>query len=121
MGESVVMGGGNVVRLNLPKGKPPPPPPPPVDLVKLNLKGDQVRQKEFSQKDLENLTKALNRVLDSLNVQARFFVHKQTDTIVFQIINAQTNQLIREIPSVKILDMVAKFVEMMGILVDQRA
>ncbi len=47
-------------------------------------------------------------------------VHQKTNTIVVKVMNKSTGELIREIPPEKILDMVARFMEMNGMVVDEK-
>jgi flagellar protein FlaG len=49
-----------------------------------------------------------------------FSIHEKTKEIMVKVIDADTNEVIREIPPEKILDMVAKMWEMAGIIVDER-
>lgn len=49
-----------------------------------------------------------------------FSIHEKTKEIMVKVIDADTNEVIREIPPEKILDMVAKMWEMVGIIVDER-
>ena len=61
-----------------------------------------------------------NKVLKSNDSYLKFSIHKQTKQIVVKIMNSETNEVIREVPSEKILDMIAKLCELAGIMVDER-
>jgi len=47
-------------------------------------------------------------------------IHEQTKEVVIRVKNKETGELIREVPPEKILDMVAKFMELNGIIIDER-
>jgi flagellar protein FlaG len=49
-----------------------------------------------------------------------FSIHEKTKEIMVKVINTEDDTIIREIPSEKILDMVAKLWEMAGIFVDEK-
>jgi len=60
------------------------------------------------------------RTISSKNMRVEYSVHEETNTIMIKIINEETNEVVKEIPPEKILDMVAKMCELAGILVDER-
>jgi len=68
---------------------------------------------------IEAIEKA-NKTLMGVNTSFEFIIHEQTKEIMVRVINSETNEVIREIPPEKILDLVAKIWELAGILVDER-
>lgn len=52
------------------------------------------------------------------NTRLEFLIHEKTHEIMVKVY--QDDRVIREIPSEKILDMVAQMLEMAGLLVDER-
>lgn len=79
------------------------------------------RPQEVAVAKLKDLAKNVNEIASLFSIQARFDVHKETKDIMVRVMNTQTNKVIREIPPKQILDMVAKFMELLGILVDEKA
>lgn len=61
-----------------------------------------------------------NKAISGINTKFEFSIHKKTKEIMVKVIDSDTNQVIREIPPEKMLDLVAKIWEMAGILVDER-
>lgn len=61
-----------------------------------------------------------NKELKSLQTNLRFSIHEKTKQITVKIIDTATDEVIKEVPSEKILDMVAAMMEQAGILVDKR-
>lgn len=96
-------------------------PPPVRDPMRFNFRHDALQNQKLDREALQRIAESLNEILKAFNVQAKFFVHEKTNSIVFQLYDMRKNQLIREVPSVKILDMVAKFIELMGVLIDEKA
>ncbi len=68
---------------------------------------------------IEAIQKA-NKAISGGNRRFEFSIHEKTNEIVVKVFDSDTNELIREIPNEKVLDMVAKICEMAGILVDER-
>ncbi len=71
------------------------------------------------QKLIEAIEKA-NQGLMGINTSLEFRIHERTKQITVKIINNETKEIIKEIPSEKILDMVADMCERAGIFVDKR-
>ncbi|MHB8065109.1 MAG: flagellar protein FlaG [Ruminiclostridium sp.] len=68
---------------------------------------------------IEAIQKA-NKAISGGNRRFEFSIHEATNEIVVKVFDSTTDELIKEIPNEKILDMVAKICEMAGILVDER-
>lgn len=68
---------------------------------------------------IEAIEKA-NKAIMGANRRFEFSIHDKTKEIVVKVIDSDTNEVIREIPNEKILDMVARMWEMAGIVVDER-
>ncbi|TCK93392.1 flagellar protein FlaG [Natranaerovirga hydrolytica] len=86
---------------------------------------ESVQQKnEDAKKDLEreviNAIERANEEIRTYDRRLEFSIHEETKEIMVKVIDTADDTVIREIPSEKILDMIAKMVEMAGILVDER-
>lgn len=68
---------------------------------------------------LEKMIEAVNRALSTENIKVQLKVHKPTNIIVIKIIDTETNKVIREIPPEKILEMIEKLQEIVGLIVDE--
>lgn len=62
----------------------------------------------------------LNKFMQSSTTHIKFTLHEKLNEYYVQVVNDQTNEVIREIPSKKVMDMVAKMHEMIGLLVDEK-
>ncbi len=67
----------------------------------------------------ESLEK-LNAVLEHSDVRVGFYVHEETGRLVVQVVNQQTGEVVKEIPPKKVLETVAKIMEFVGLLLDEK-
>ncbi len=75
----------------------------------------QMKQQTATMKDVNELNKLINR-----KTTAEFGYNEPTNRITVKIKDKETNEVIREIPSEKALEMLAKVWELAGILVDEK-
>lgn len=68
---------------------------------------------------IESIEKA-NIKLGNGGNQLEFSIHDQTKQIMVKVVDVSTKEVIREIPSEKILDMIASMCEMAGLFVDEK-
>lgn len=78
---------------------------------------EEKQQEEVSQKMLDELSMDIE-MLHSVGLS--FSKHDDTGRTIVKVINKDTDELIREIPSEQVLDMAAKLDEMVGILFDTK-
>ncbi|KAB3532048.1 flagellar protein FlaG [Alkaliphilus serpentinus] len=83
-------------------------------------------KEQFMQKR-EHTAEQLNKALEKANKSFQSFdrkfersVHEKTGAIMVKVIDSSNDQVIRELPPEKILDMVAHMLEVAGIIVDKR-
>lgn len=74
----------------------------------------------FSEHELIRGIETTNERLEIYNSRLEFSIHEKTKDIMIKVINTQTDEVIREIPPQKILDMVANMLEQAGLLVDEK-
>lgn len=78
------------------------------------------REPALSKLDLEELIQGVNKFLLPARTHLNFVLHEKLDTYYVQVINNRTDEVIREIPPKKFLDMYARMAEMLGLIVDER-
>ena len=76
---------------------------------------------EYTKKQIEKAVEKLNKFLQGNTSHAQFSMHDKFNEIMIKIIDDNTGEIIQEIPSKKIVDMIAKMCEMVGIVFDKRA
>lgn len=69
---------------------------------------------------LEEKVKQLNETVEIFHKQIHFQIHDETNRIMVQVIDKATDEIISEIPPEKVLDLVARIEEMIGLIVDKR-
>ncbi|WP_336782144.1 flagellar protein FlaG [Paenibacillus illinoisensis] len=74
------------------------------------------QDREQTLKDLELAIRAIQGPQRTLEIS----VHDTTHAIMIKVKNQETGDVIREIPSEKILDVVANMLEHAGIIIDER-
>ncbi|MED1915773.1 flagellar protein FlaG [Bacillus thuringiensis] len=74
------------------------------------------QERERIKKELETL----NKFMQNSSTHLKFTMHEKLNEFYVQIVDDHTNEVLREVPSRKVLDMVAQFHEMIGLLVDKK-
>ncbi|RNB85226.1 flagellar protein FlaG [Brevibacillus panacihumi] len=78
------------------------------------------QENSITRADLEREVESLNKFMQSSSTHLKFTLHEKLNEYYVQIINDHDGTVVREIPSKKIMDMVAKMHEMIGLLVDEK-
>ena len=73
-----------------------------------------------SERQIQEAVDSTNKELTKLETNLRFSIHKKTRQIVVKIIDTNTQEIIKEVPSEKILDMVASMMERAGLILDRK-
>ncbi|HEY8345002.1 MAG TPA: flagellar protein FlaG [Bacillota bacterium] len=86
---------------------------------------DRKKQEEKSSGEnwlqvLSERVRQLNETLRIFDKRLRFDIHEETRRIMVKVINAETEEVLREIPPEKILDLVASIEKAIGLIVDER-
>ena len=74
-----------------------------------------------SEEDIKKAVDKFNKVAEDDEIYAKYEMHDKFKQIMIKIIDKGTDEVLLEVPPKKILDMVAKMCEMVGILVDKKA
>lgn len=61
----------------------------------------------------------LNKTADLFNKKLHFLVHDETEQIVVQVVNSETGEIIKQIPPEKILEVLSRIDQVIGIFVDE--
>ncbi len=79
------------------------------------------KDEKITEQKLNNSIDKLNKFLEDDKVHAEYEVHDKLKDVMIKIVKDDTKEVIMEIPPKKILDMVAKMCEMVGVLIDKKA
>jgi len=80
----------------------------PAEALPRELQGDEVVER-------------LNLAMRALSTRLKFQKHEASGRFVVRVINEQTDEVIREIPPERLLDLLVHLRRMVGVLVDERA
>ncbi len=70
--------------------------------------------------ELDGAIQQMNQAAEALNVELRFSIHEGTERIMVQVVDKQSQKVIREMPPERVLNMVAQIQNMIGFFVDSR-
>lgn len=87
--------------------------------VKTTSPAESPQEKEITEEEVIAAIETANQKLEYYDTRVEFSIHEQTRQIMVKIF--KNDELIREIPPEKILDLVAKMMEMAGLIVDETA
>ena len=96
------------------------------EVNKLSVNKDVVeavtdKNKGYREEDLAKAVDKLNKFLKDERTYAQYSIHEKLGDIMVKIINQDTKEVIMECPPKKILDLVAKMMEMVGVAIDKKA
>jgi flagellar protein FlaG len=86
----------------------------------MNKEVEKVTDQRIQEKDVINAIEKANKHIRSFDRRLEFSIHDGTKQIMVKVINTEDDTVVREIPSEKVLDMVAHMWEVAGILVDEK-
>ena len=83
-----------------------------------SLREDQLSPKELKE-DLKEKIDDMNDIMETLDEKLAFELHDDTETIMTQIIDIKSREVIKEMPPKEMLDLAAKIHEMVGLIIDE--
>lgn len=77
---------------------------------------------EFQQEQTEMIRKSVEEINKKImkNTECKFGIHEKTGRVTIKIVDKETNEVVREVPPEKTLEMIAKVWEFVGLLVDEK-
>ena len=82
--------------------------------LKIESKEDQKKFEDIIQKAADQM----NDIAKTFDRSIRFIIHKDSGKIQTEVIDKDTDKVIREIPSDEVLDMIAKLKSYIGTILD---
>lgn len=71
-------------------------------------------------KELEQAVKQSNEATEALNIGIRFKLHDSSERFMVQVVDRISNEVIKEIPPERLLNLVGQIQEMIGLLQDEK-
>ncbi|RYG74395.1 flagellar protein FlaG [Lentibacillus lipolyticus] len=81
---------------------------------------DGAQEERTDSKNMRAMTEQLNEFAKPLRTKLKFEFHEKLDDYYVTVINKDTDEVIKEIPPKKMLDMYAAMAEFVGILTDEK-
>lgn len=91
-----------------------------IDITNNKVTIQETIKKEVNEHEVIQAIEKANKHIKTYDRRLEFSIHETTKQIMVKVINTDNDTVIREIPSEKILDMVAHLWEVAGILVDEK-
>lgn len=86
-----------------------------------NIRGEsQQSENSFTPQRIIKAIEEANKNLEPIGRKLEYSIHERTNRILVKVIDTQTEEVIKEIPDEKLMDMMADFCEASGILVDEK-
>lgn len=101
-------------------------------LPSININQDtdrQLKAKEYkfqlplekpSKEQLEKAVKGINDFIETSNTHIQFKLHEKLNEYYVTVVDNDTKEVVREIPSKKVLDVYAAMTEFIGLIVDKK-
>ncbi|MEH7107193.1 MULTISPECIES: flagellar protein FlaG [Bacillaceae] len=90
--------------------------------VSLDQPQDQSKQnQQLTKEKTEKVINSLNDFLKASTTHLKFQYHEELQKYYVAIVDDQTNEVVKEIPPKKLLDMYAAMEDYLGLLVDKKA
>ncbi|MGM8364590.1 flagellar protein FlaG [Virgibacillus sp. W0181] len=89
-------------------------------IVKHNNEENGNSEDPIHAKDVETVVDQLNGFIDPQQTNLKFEFHDELNEYYVTVVNPLTNEVIKEIPPKKMLDMYAAMANFMGILIDEK-
>lgn len=90
---------------------------------KLKEQQDQIEVKKvngITKEDLEKNITGVNNFLETNYTSLKFQVHEDLDRLFVEVVDKNTQEVVREIPPRQFLDMISSMLEFVGLIVDKR-
>ncbi|HLR15193.1 MAG TPA: flagellar protein FlaG [Bacillota bacterium] len=79
-----------------------------------------IENRSTDKKEVEEVVEALNQFTDPMRTSLQFKLHEDLNEYYVTVVDPLTQEVIKEIPQKKMLDMYAAMATYMGILIDEK-
>ncbi|UZJ79694.1 flagellar protein FlaG [Fictibacillus sp. KU28468] len=86
----------------------------------LPTNGNKQNEYQPNPKELKEMVKGINDLLIPTHTSSKFVLHEKLNDYYIQIIDDKTQEVIKELPSKKFLDMYASMLENVGLFIDKK-
>ncbi|QHJ69582.1 flagellar protein FlaG [Planococcus halotolerans] len=97
-----------------------------IEPIKIQVKSEtpiqkeEIHQEQITKEMVQNQIEGMNEFLEPTTTAVKFLLHEDLNEYYVQVINPLTDEVLKEIPNKKFLDMYASMTELMGLIVDEK-
>lgn len=97
-----------------------------VEPIRIQLKSEaavpkeEIQPEQITKEMVQNRVEGMNEFLEPTTTAVKFLLHEDLNEYYVQVINPATDEVLKEIPNKKFLDMYASMTELMGLIVDEK-
>ncbi|RSK28609.1 flagellar protein FlaG [Bacillus sp. HMF5848] len=91
-----------------------------IEVAKLEQANNIVKEEKFDKEQLKEVVDGMNKFIKPTNTALKFELHEKLQEYYVTIVDERTNEVVREIPPKKLLDMYAAMTEFLGLVVDKK-
>ena len=77
-------------------------------------------QEHLSGEKAKKMTDSLNKLLETTSTKLRYEFHEELEEYYVTLVDTKTDEVVREIPNKKLMDMYAAMLEFVGVFVDKK-
>ena len=77
-------------------------------------------EKAISKEAIVDKVESMNEFLEPTSTNVKFQLHEELEVYYVQVIDSKTDEVLREIPNKKFLDMYASMADLAGLIVDEK-
>jgi flagellar protein FlaG len=81
---------------------------------------NSIQQEPVTKEKVESVVRGMNELLTTFNTHLKFEFHNELKEYYVTIVDDSTKEVIKEIPSKKVLDMYAAMTEFVGLMMDKK-
>ena len=77
-------------------------------------------KEDLSASKVKKMTESLNDFLETTSTKLRYEFHEKLEKYYVTLVDSETDQIVREIPNKKLMDMYASMLDFIGVLIDKK-
>jgi len=83
-------------------------------------KSEETWTEDLSPDKVKKMTESLNEFLETTSTKLRYEFHEKLEKYYVTLVDSETDQVVREIPNKKLMDMYASMLDFIGVLIDKK-
>jgi len=86
----------------------------------LSIQNGKEKKKELTKEEADHVVNGMNEFLKPKFTSLKFKLHEDLERYYVEVVDQDTQKVVREIPSKELLDMYAKMTEFLGLFIDKK-